>query len=141
LLPICPVMVEDRRRFLPEFLHGRPPLNAAQRRAIWAITHCRTPTMGGHLHACEPCGTREFRFHSCNHHACPQCGRASTVEWVQRELAHRVGAPDFMVTFTLHAQLRPLFFIPEAQKIPSPTPTSPSLGRTVPTATSPAPRP
>jgi hypothetical protein len=110
-------VIEALRRFLPEFLHGRPPLNCAQRRAIWAITHCRTPMMGGHLHACEPCGTREFRFHSCNHRSCPQCGRAATVEWVQRELTRRVGAPYFMVTFTLPAQLRPLFFIPEAQKI------------------------
>lgn len=110
-------VIEALRRFLPEFLHGHPPLNPAQRRAVWAITHCRTPTMGGHLHACEPCGTREFRFHSCNHRSCPLCGRAATVEWVQRELSRRVGAPYFMVTFTLPAELRPLFFIPQAHKI------------------------
>jgi hypothetical protein len=110
-------VIEVLRRFLPEFLHGRPPLNPAQRRAVWAITHCRTPTLGGHLHACEPCGTREFRFHSCNHRSCPLCGRAATVEWVQRELTRRVGAPYFMVTFTLPAELRPLFFTPAARHI------------------------
>ncbi len=110
-------VIEALRRFLPEFLHSHPPLSSAQRRAIWAITHCRTPAMGGHLHACEPCGTRQFRFHSCNHRSCPQCGRAATVEWVQRELTRRVGAPYFMVTFTLPAELRPLFFSPAARKI------------------------
>jgi hypothetical protein len=73
--------------------------------------------MGGHLHACAPCGTRQFRFHSCNHRACPQCGRAATVAWVQRELARRVGAPYFMVTFTLPAELRPLFFTPRAREV------------------------
>jgi len=72
--------------------------------------------MGGHLHACDPCGTREFRFHSCNHRSCPQCGRAATVAWVQRELAHRVGTPYFMVTFTLPAELRPLFFTSAARE-------------------------
>lgn len=110
-------VLEALRRFLPEFLRSDASLCAAQRRAIWAITHCRTPTMGGHLHACEPCGTREFRFHSCNHRACPQCGRAATALWVQRELARRVGAPYFMVTFTLPAELRPLFFTPMAREV------------------------
>jgi len=105
------------RRFLPEFLDGAPGLNSAQRRALWAIKHCRTSTMGGHLHACEPCGTREFRFHSCNHRSCPQCGRAATAAWVQRQLARRLGAPCFMVTFTLPAQLRPLFFTPMAREV------------------------
>jgi Putative transposase/Transposase zinc-binding domain len=114
---MAPTVIEALRRFLPQFLHGHPPLNAAQRRAVWAITHCRTPTMGGHLHVCAPCGTREFRFHSCNHRACPQCGRAATVDWVQRELTRRVGAPYFMVTFTLPAELRPLFFTQSAREI------------------------
>ncbi len=41
-------VIEALRRFLPDFLKKDPPLTPAQRRAIWAITHCRTPTMGGH---------------------------------------------------------------------------------------------
>jgi hypothetical protein len=110
-------VIEALRRFLPDLLQEDPCLSTAQRRAIWAITHCRTPTMGGHLHACDPCGTREFRFHSCNHRSCPQCGRAATAEWVQRQLTRRVGAPYFMVTFTLPAQLRPLFFTPITREV------------------------
>ena len=49
------------RRFLPAFLranHGT--LDRAQRRAVWAITRCRTPEMGGHLHECGACGTHGF---------------------------------------------------------------------------------
>lgn len=110
-------VIKALRRFLPDFLKGSPGLNEAQRRAVWALEHCRTPTLGGHLHACEPCGTREFRCHSCNHRNCPQCGRAATAAWVQRELAGRVGAPYFMVTFTLPAQLRPLFFTAAAREV------------------------
>ena len=110
-------VIEALRRFLPDLLRENPGLNVAQRRAVWAITHCRTPVMGGHLHACEPCGTREFRFHSCNHRSCPQCGKAATAQWVQRQLDRRVGAPYFMVTFTLPAQLRPLFFSPSAEDV------------------------
>jgi len=110
-------VIDALRRFLPSFLQDNPSLNPAQHRAIWAINHCRTPTMGGHLHACEPCGTREFRFHSCNHRNCPQCGRLDTREWVARQLDQRVGAPYFMVTFTLPQELRSLFFTSAAKGI------------------------
>lgn len=105
------------RRFMPEFLRGRPALDRAKGRAIWAITHCRTAVMGGHLDACEQGCTREFHFHSCNHRSCPQCGREYTAEWVQRELGKRVGAPYFMVTFTLPQELRGLFFTSAAKDI------------------------
>jgi hypothetical protein len=89
----------------------------ARRRAVWALTHCRTATMGGHVHACEKCGTTHFAFHSCNHRSCPQCGAQDTAEWVERELAKRIGAPYFMVTFTLPQELRALFFTPSAKVI------------------------
>lgn len=97
--------------FLPSHVREhRHAMNPAQRRAVWAIRHCRTAVMGGHLHACDPCKTREFHFHSCNHRSCPQCGKNDTAEWVERQLHKRVGAPYFMVTFTLPAELRTLFF-------------------------------
>jgi hypothetical protein len=111
-------VIDVLRRFLPPFLranHGA--LDGARRRAVWAITRCRTPDMGGHLHACGACGTRGFFFHSCNHRSCPQCGKAATAQWVERELSKRVGAPYFMVTFTLPEELRPLFFTPAAREI------------------------
>ena len=110
-------VIEVLRRFLPKFLRGFPALDKAKRRAIWAITHCRTAVMGGHLDACEAGCTREFHFHSCNHRSCPQCGREQTAKWVERELGKRVGAPYFMVTFTLPEELRGLFFTKAAKEI------------------------
>lgn len=73
--------------------------------------------MGGHLHACPDCLTSQFVYHSCNHRACPQCGHADTAEWVDAELCKRVGAPYFMVNFTLPAELRELFFTPLAREV------------------------
>lgn len=102
-------VIEVLRRFLPPFLRARPLLDEARRRAIWAITHCREEAMGGHLLGCEQGCTRQFRYHSCNHRSCPQCGKQATAEWVARELRKRVGAPYFMVTFTLPQELRGLF--------------------------------
>lgn len=109
-------VIDALRRFLPALMRERPALNKAQWRAVWAIHHCRTAEMGGHLHACK-CGTREFAYHSCNHRACPQCGKSTTAQWVDRELGKRVGAAYFMVTFTLPEELRPLFFTQAAKEI------------------------
>ena len=104
------------RQFLPDFLKTAPPLSSEQRRALWAITHCRTPALGGQAFGCRPCGQFHFAWHSCNHKACPQCGRAATARWVQREQAKLVDAPYFLVTFTLPAQLRTCFFGPFAKE-------------------------
>jgi hypothetical protein len=105
------------RRFLPDFMREHPAMDRARRRAVWALTHCRTAAMGGHVHACEKCGTTHFAFHSCNHRSCPQCGKQDTADWVERELAKRIGAPYFMVTFTLPQELRALFFTPATKQI------------------------
>ena len=111
-------VIDALQRFLPAHLreHHRT-MGQAQRRAVWAIHHCRTAHMGGHLHACGACGKREFHFHSCNHRSCPQCGKSATAAWVERQLGKRIGAPYFMVTFTLPEELRPLFFTALAKDI------------------------
>lgn len=100
------------RLFIPELLKTAPGLSAQQQRAIWAITHCRTPALGGRAFACKACGHLHFAYHSCNHKACPQCGAANAHRWVQREMAKLIKAPYFLVTFTLPAQLRSCFFGP-----------------------------
>jgi len=111
-------VIDALRRFLPGHVREfKRAMGEARHRAVWAITHCRTAEMGGHLHACGACGKREFHFHSCNHRSCPQCGKSATAEWVERQLGKRVGAPYFMVNFTLPAELRPLFFTPAAKEV------------------------
>ncbi len=73
--------------------------------------------MGGELYVCPDCNQQHFAYHSCNHKACPQCGKADTARWVQRELNKRVlGAPYFMVNFTVPAEVRSLFRGSEAKR-------------------------
>jgi hypothetical protein len=113
---MAPTVLGALRQFLPDFLKAAPPLSSEQRRALWAITHCRTPALGGRAFACRDCNQVRFAWHSCNHKACPQCGAAATVGWVQRELAKLVQAPYFLVTFTLPEELRGCFFGPHAKE-------------------------
>ena len=86
-------VIDALRRFLPAFLRENPFLDEARRRAVWALTRCRTAALGGHLHTCADCGRKEFAYHSCNHRSCPQCGHSATALWVGRELEKRVAAP------------------------------------------------
>ena len=104
------------RRFIPELLKTAPALSPQQHRAIWAITHCRTPALGGRAFACKPCGHLHFAYHSCNHKACPQCGAQAAHRWVERELAKLINAPYFLVTFTLPSELRGHFFGPRGKQ-------------------------
>ena len=114
---VPPTVLGALRRFLPDFLKSASGLSADQRRALWAIAHCRTPALGGRHFACPDHASQiHFAWHSCNHKACPQCGRAATAQWVQRELRKLVDAPYFLVTFTLPAQLRSCFFGPFAKE-------------------------
>ncbi len=108
-------VIEALRRFIPSFRQTAPPLSADQRRALWALTHCRTPALGGRAFGCTDCGGVHFAWHSCNHKACPQCGRADTARWIQREMNKLLPVPYFMVTFTLPAQWRGEFFGPHAR--------------------------
>jgi hypothetical protein len=104
------------RRFVPAWLKTAPTLWPHQRRALWAIDHCRTSALGGQAFGCKQCGRLHFAYHSCNHKACPQCGAQATARWIRRELRKRVDAPYFLVTFTLPSELRGLFFGPQAKE-------------------------
>jgi hypothetical protein len=111
-----PTVLGALRRFIPELLKTAPALSPQQYRAIWAITHCRTPALGGRAFVCTHCQHVHFAYHSCNHKACPQCGVLAAHRWVQRELSKLIQAPYFLVTFTLPAQLRAGFFGPRAKE-------------------------
>lgn len=96
-------------RQAPAWLDGSRSLTPAQRRALLAITRCRTPALGGHVYRCTDCDEVDFAYHSCHHRACPRCGGAGTVEWTQKQTARLLPVPYFLVTFTVPEQLRPLF--------------------------------
>ena len=91
-------VIEAMRRFLPAYLSSKPRLSGQQRRAIWAMEACRTGDLGGLVHGCAQCpeAPRQYSYHSCNHKACPLCGRGATQQWVQKQEARRIAAPQLI---------------------------------------------
>jgi hypothetical protein len=96
-------------RQAPAWLDGSRPLTPAQRRALLAITRCRTPALGGHVYRCTACDQVDYAYHSCHHRACPRCGGTGTAEWTQKQTERLLPVPYFLVTFTVPENIRPLF--------------------------------
>ena len=80
----------------------------SHRKAMRAIEECRTPSLGGHLFECGQCARREYSYHSCRNRHCPKCQREQMNRWFDRQRDRLPACPNFLVTFTLPAQLRDL---------------------------------
>ena len=84
------------------------PLNPAQRKALWAITHCRTAALGGHHEWCEACGFERYTYHSCRNRHCPKCQSTATAAWVAARQEELLPVPYFHEVFTLPHELNGL---------------------------------
>ena len=76
-----------------------------QHAAVRAIRRCRTAALGGQRYRCA-CGTEHFAHHSCNHRACPRCGRDDASAWLEQQRTRLLPVPYFLVTLTVPEQLR-----------------------------------
>ena len=104
-----PRLADIARRHGPDYLerHGDAVL-PSHVRALHAIMHCRTPTLGAHVGECAHCARRHLLYHSCRHRACPRCGFDETRRWLAGQRALVLPVPYFHVTFTLPSELRRL---------------------------------
>jgi len=79
---------------------------AAHWRALQAITACQTGQLGSALAQCSHCGRFDVLLRSCRHRACPCCGTAKNVRWVEQHLQNLLPVPYFHLVFTIPQQLR-----------------------------------
>ena len=90
-------------------------LSLGQRRFVGAITACRTPALGGHLHHCPTCETQHPVYHSCCKRGCPNCQALSQGKWIAARSERILPIRHFHTTFTLPSEQRRLARIhPEA---------------------------
>lgn len=100
------------RRYGEAYLNTHP-LTPAQRKAVWAITHCRTAALGGHREWCPACGFERYTYHSCRNRHCPKCQSAATAAWVAARQEELLPVPYFHNVFTLPHELNPLILYSE----------------------------
>lgn len=92
-----------------EAYERRYAVSAIQRKAINAILHCRTVTLGGHVDVCTTCGLLSISYNSCRHRACPKCQWTAQVRWVQKRMDELINTQYFHLVFTIPHALNPLF--------------------------------
>ena len=77
-------------------------------RALHAMKRCRTQLAPRMLAHCGACGEQRVVPHSCGHRNCPHCQHHESQAWIERQLATKVPASYFMLTFTVPSELREL---------------------------------
>jgi hypothetical protein len=85
-------------------------LGRVERRVIGAITACRTATLGGHVEACDDCGTTRVVYNSCRNRHCPKCQGAARTKWLADRQGELLSVPYFHVVFTLPAPVAAIAF-------------------------------
>ena len=75
-------------------------------KAIYDISLCRTPVMGGQVYECKKCKRYHYSYHSCGNRNCNTCQNDKADQWLQNNNNLLLPVNYFMVTFTLPEDLR-----------------------------------
>jgi hypothetical protein len=100
-------LAEVLRRHGPAYL-ATHRLSAAKARVWRAILACRTPALGGHVQACDACGTMRHVYHSCRNRHCPLCQTRAKEAWLAARRREVLPVPYFHLVFTLPHDLNGL---------------------------------
>lgn len=75
---------------------------SAPRAKVWrALVACRTAALGGHLEACDSCGSMRLVYHSCRNRHCPLCQTRAKEAWLAQRQRELLPVPYFHLVFTL----------------------------------------
>ena len=85
-------------------------LGRVERRVMSAIVACRTEALGGHMEACDDCGTTRVAYNSCRNRHCPKCQGRARAAWLAARRAELLPVPYFHVVFTLPAPIAAIAF-------------------------------
>ena len=77
------------------------PQPLKNRKAIYAITHCRTREMGVSVYSCSENHKGIEQCHSCRHRSCFLCAQKKRLEWIESQKNRLFDTPHFHVIFTL----------------------------------------
>lgn len=85
-----------------------------QRKALTAITSCRTSALGGHASQCNHCGYQSKAYNSCRNKHCPKCQFIKQEKWVDKLKGRLLPVKHFHFVFTIPDALHTMFYINQA---------------------------
>jgi hypothetical protein len=84
---------------------NRSWLTWLQVRVLFAIEHCRTAALGGHLDRCSQCGREATSFNSCRSRHCPKCQINARNKWLIERGKELLPVKYVHVVFTIPHEL------------------------------------
>lgn len=75
---------------------------------LGALRDCRTAALGGHLDACDGCGTVKISYNSCRNRHCPLCQGLLKEMWMVAREEELLPVTYFHVVFTIPHELNDL---------------------------------
>lgn len=88
------------RMFKDDFFENFPPCPQVGK-VLYAIAHCRTAVLGGHVDECPECGHVKISYNSCRNRHCPKCQGIEREKWIQDRKQELLPVKYFHVVFTL----------------------------------------
>jgi hypothetical protein len=79
-----------------------------QCKTLWALRDCRTSALGGHLDACDSCGSIKISYNSCRNRHCPKCQGVEKEMWMIGREEDLLPITYFHVVFTIPHELTDL---------------------------------
>ena len=68
-------------------------INNEQKKAMYAISNCRTYAMGSHVEKCTDCGEEYHLYNSCRNRHCPSCQGNKRKIWADERVADLFPVP------------------------------------------------
>lgn len=82
----------------------------SHRLALSRLKDCRSEFSPRMKLECTDCDKPAYLPHSCGHRHCPHCQQHDSQVWIDQQLKRRVKGDYVMITFTVPAQFRALFY-------------------------------
>ena len=89
--------------------HGHQLL-PGHHQALASFGRCRNQRSRVMILECQICQHQAVLPHSCGHRSCPHCQQHESQQWLERQKAKLLPVDYFMLTFTVPAQLRGIFW-------------------------------
>lgn len=104
------ILLDNRNWWRFFCVHGKT-LRSSILENVIKVLSCGTALLGFEHWECQQCGTHKILHFTCKSRFCSSCGKKATENWINQQLHVLPNTPWQHITFTLPAQLRPLFWL------------------------------
>lgn len=76
-------------------------ISLGQLKAMSAIEHCRTASLGAHVLHCTECNVSDISYNSCRNRHCPKCQSVAAHRWLQARQSELLPVEYYHIVFTV----------------------------------------